>query len=155
LVREFPATQFEYDDNEVYPDGTVEVGISVMVQTYRGGAARFVKQKLAVMNNYFGAIENPTAREINDARQRCLVKGIAMTGLGLNLWSESIEPVGKLDDPITPEEFDTIMKLVEETDTDMTAFLKWANVEELVDLPYERLGSALAMLDSKKRRMKK
>jgi hypothetical protein len=155
VVRSFPGTQLEYDEHVVYPDGTVEVGVSIMIQSYRNGPSRWVQSKLAVMNNYFGAIENPTAREVNDSRQRCLVKALAFAGLGLNLWSESIEPVGKLDDPITPDELETIMKLVEETDSDMTAFLKWANVEELVNLPYERLGSALAMLDSKKRRMKK
>jgi hypothetical protein len=153
LVRAFPASQLEYDDHIFYADQTVEVGVRIMVQTNRNGPVRFVQQKLAVMNSYFGAIENPTAREINDARQRCLVKAIAMTGLGLNLWSESVEPVGKLDDPITPEELEEIMGLIKETDSDMTAFLKWCRVDELVQLPYERLGSALAMLDSKKRRM--
>jgi hypothetical protein len=155
VARSFPATRFSYDDHVVYPDGTVEVGVSVMIQSTATGPARFVQSKLAVMNNYFGAIENPTAREVNDARQRCLVKALAFAGLGLNLWSESIEPVGKLDDPITVDEFDNIMKLIKSTDSDLTAFLKWCKVEELVDLPYERYGSAISLLEAKARRSKK
>ena len=154
VVREFPATQFEYDDHEVYTDGTVEVGVKVVIQSERSGNVRIVQAKLAVMDNYFGAIENPTSRQINDSRQRCLVKALAFAGLGLNLWSESIEPVGKLDDPISVDEFDNIMNLVESTDSDIDAFLKWCKVEELVDLPYERYGSAISLLEAKARRQK-
>jgi hypothetical protein len=155
VAREFPGTQFDYGEDVFYTDGTVEVQVQVMIQSERGGAARMVMARLAVMNNYFGAIENPTAREMNDARQRCLVKALAFAGLGLNLWSESIEPVGKLNDPINPLEFENLIDLIEKTGSDMTAFLKWCKVEELVDLPYERYGSALSLLESKARRMSK
>ena len=155
VTREFPASRFEYQDHVIYQNGSMEVGVNVIIQSHRAGPARFIQCKLAVMNAYFGAIENPDAREANDARQRCLVKALAFAGLGLNLWSESIEPVGKLDEPITPEELATLMDLIEKTDSDMTAFLKWCKVDELVDLPYERLGSAITLLDSKLRRMSK
>jgi hypothetical protein len=154
VAREFPATQFEYENNEVFTDGTVEVMVRVRIQSEAGGSTRHTMCKLAVMDNYFGAIENPTARQVNDSRQRCLVKALAFAGLGLNLWSESIEPVGKLDDPISVEEFDEVMKLIKSTDSDMTAFLKWCKVEGLVDLPYERYGSAISLLEAKARRQK-
>ena len=32
------------------------------------------------------SIENPTSRDINDARQRAFVKACGMFGLGLHLW---------------------------------------------------------------------
>ena len=34
------------------------------------------------------SIVNPTSRDINDAQARCLVKAIAMFGLGLHLWEK-------------------------------------------------------------------
>tara|TARA_R110000824_G_scaffold203062_1_gene387415 strand:- start:569 stop:1006 length:438 start_codon:yes stop_codon:yes gene_type:complete len=34
------------------------------------------------------SIENPTSRDINDAKARCLVKVLGMFGLGLHLWEK-------------------------------------------------------------------
>lgn len=44
---------------------------------------------LAVMDNRYDAIENPSSRDINDARWRCVVKAVAtLTGLGLQLYRD-------------------------------------------------------------------
>ena len=34
------------------------------------------------------SIVNPTSRDINDAKARCLVKVLGMFGLGLHLWEK-------------------------------------------------------------------
>jgi hypothetical protein len=155
VCRKFPATQFEFGDTETQDDGTCEVEVRVSIQSTRGGDARFVLAKLAVMDNWFNAVANPDARAINDSRQRCLVKALAFAGLGLNLWDGSIVPVGKLDDPISIEQHSELTALIESTDTNVEKFLDWCEVDELTDLPFERFGSALGLLQAKARRMAK
>lgn len=51
--------------------------------TFKGNTKR---EQLAVMDNRFNAIMEPTVRDITDAQKRCLVKCIAAHGLGLNLY---------------------------------------------------------------------
>jgi hypothetical protein len=154
VCRAFPATTLNYEKDLHHEGGTVEVGVRVMIQSESTGPARFAYSRLAVMNNYFGAIVNPDAREINDSRQRCLVKALAFAGLALNLWDGSIIPVGKLEEPITGDQYDSIMKLIESTDTNEEKFLEWCEVEDLMEMPYERYNSAISLLEAKARRSK-
>jgi len=148
LKRKFPGSTYSHRPDVLHADGSMEVEVDVAI-TINGTETQFANARLAVMDNYFGPITNPNARQINDARQRCLVKALAFAGLGLNLWSESVIPVGKLDDPITPEQYDTLTGLLEETDSDVDKFLRWCGVEELSELPFERYGSALHLLNAK------
>ena len=41
------------------------------------------------------SIPNPTSRDISDAKARCLVKVLAMFGLGLHLWEKQNNKPGK------------------------------------------------------------
>ena len=54
---------------------------------------------LAVMDNNNRAIKNPDARAVNDARQRCLVKAIAMHGLGLYIYQGEGVPDAPGEEP--------------------------------------------------------
>lgn len=74
------SASYELHDDVVYPDGTREVRCSVKID----GVTHMMW--LAVMDNNNRAIKNPDARAVNDARQRCLVKAIAMHGLGLYIY---------------------------------------------------------------------
>lgn len=71
---------YELHEDIVYPDNSREVRCSVTIngQTHMSW--------LAVMDNNNRAIKNPDARAINDARQRCFVKAIAMHGLALYIY---------------------------------------------------------------------
>lgn len=73
--------KYELHDDVVYPDGTREVRCSVWID----GISHMMW--LAVMDNNNRAIKNPDARAVNDARMRCLVKAIAMHGLGLYIYA--------------------------------------------------------------------
>lgn len=72
---------YELHDDVVYPDNSREVRCSVKID----GVTHMMW--LAVMDNNNRAIKNPDARAINDARMRCLVKAIAMHGLGLYIYA--------------------------------------------------------------------
>jgi hypothetical protein len=47
---------------------------------------------LPVMNYQNNAIKNPDARDISDTKMRCLVKCIAMLGLGMSLYEGKWKP---------------------------------------------------------------
>lgn len=72
---------YQLHDDIVYPDNSREVRCSVTID----GVTHMMW--LAVMDNNNRAIKNPDARAINDARMRCLVKAIAMHGLGLYIYA--------------------------------------------------------------------
>jgi hypothetical protein len=85
-----------------FPDGTGEVRCSVVVH----GVSR--SMSLPVMDYRNDAIKNPSARHISDAKARCLVKTIALFGLGLYIYAgEDIpsksKPEVRLDDTISSE----------------------------------------------------
>jgi hypothetical protein len=157
LKRNFPGSTYSHAADRIYEDGTQEVEVEVVISDGYNRAgdtsnAQYTMARLSVMDYYYAPISKPTARQINDSRQRCLVKALAFAGLGLNLWSDSSIPVGRLDDPITPEQLEEITELVEVTGTDMDRFLNWCDVENLRDLPYERHESAHRLLLSRKAR---
>jgi hypothetical protein len=153
VKRKFPGTTYSHRADVHHPDGTVEVEVDVNISDVVGSNNMFTNARLAVMDNYFNPISNPTARQINDARQRALVKALAFAGLGLNLWGEDVIPVGKLDDPINEEQFAALSELIEKSETDIEKFLVWCGVDSLIDLPFERFRSARGLLEAKLRRI--
>jgi len=149
LKREFPASQYEHSPDLIHNAGTMEVEVHVIIRKDWGDSpAVFAMARLAVMDHFFNAILDPNAREINDARQRCLVKALAFSGLGLNLWSESPMPVGRMSDPISKKQLATINKLIEDTGTEMEFFEEWCECK-LDELPKERYASAHGLLTAK------
>ena len=76
LKKECPDATYEILDDIIYPDSTVEVRVSVTVE----GQTHMMW--LPVMDNKNRSISGPTSKDISDARMRCLVKAIAMHGLG-------------------------------------------------------------------------
>jgi hypothetical protein len=151
LKSHYPASTYYHLEDTRHEDDSMEVEVAVNI---RGGdlpdQQMETRSRLAVMDNRFNAIMNPDARQINDARQRALVKALAFMGLGLSLWDEGSQvPVGTLSDPINPEQAKTIGKLLADTESDVELFLKWAGVEKVADMPSSKYKFALRMLKSK------
>lgn len=81
IMDNYPETTFKFGDLVTWPDGTAEVNCTVQI----GPFSRSVW--LPVMRGYSGkAVENPNARDISDAKMRCLVKCLALFGLGMYLY---------------------------------------------------------------------
>lgn len=82
LMSHYPDAKFNFerfdDGSEFfrYPDGSGEVRCVMSV----AGIVRTMW--LPVMDHRNNAIKNPNARDINDAKMRCLVKAMALYGLG-------------------------------------------------------------------------
>lgn len=77
----YPESDWVTHPDEVKPDGSVMVSSSVTIEE------KTRNMFLPVMDNYNKAVQNPTAREISDTRMRCLVKNIALFGLGFYIYA--------------------------------------------------------------------
>lgn len=81
LMDIYPESSYSFADDTVAPDMTATVNCTVSI----GDCVRTMW--LPVMDHRNKAIENPNARDISDARMRCLVKCLAMFGLGINVYA--------------------------------------------------------------------
>jgi len=81
---------YELLPDTVFPDGSMEVRVKVQIDN----ETRVMWLAVTDFNNQ--AIKNPDAVAINKARMRCLVKGIAMHGLGFYIYQgEDLPMAGK------------------------------------------------------------
>ena len=92
------SASYELLDDIVYQDNTREVRVSVTID----GVTHTMW--LAVMDHNNRAIKNPDAAAINKARMRCLVKAIAMHGLGLYIYAGEDLPDAPEDEPAPKKE---------------------------------------------------
>ena len=81
LMDHYPNAIMDFPHNEVHEDGSVTVHCSIVI----GTMARHMW--LPVMNNKNQAIVRPNARDISDAKMRCLVKCMALFGLGMYVYA--------------------------------------------------------------------
>ena len=89
LLRLDPEASWEYTEPATFADGTMMVFCTVTAF----GKARTMQ--LPVMNYQNKAIPNPDAFAVNTAMQRCLVKAIALHGLGLYIYAGEDLPPGE------------------------------------------------------------
>ena len=92
LMMHYPTAHYEFGDIEVHSDGSQTIHCSVAIE----GHARHMW--LPVMNYKNQAISNPSARDISDTKIRCLVKTIAMFGLGFHIFQGQVQPEDTWDD---------------------------------------------------------
>ena len=96
LMGVYPQAEYEFTQPVFYRsgenEGTCEVGCKVTI----GEFSR--EMSLPVMTNHMPmkSIPNPTSRDINDAKARCLVKTLGMFGLGLHLWEKKTSSPAKV-----------------------------------------------------------
>ena len=87
LCEEHPDANFYFAEPTTYPDGSVMVKAIVTV------GEKTHEMTLPVMDHRNKAIQNPNARDISDAQMRCLVKCIALFGLGIGLYLGDLKHV--------------------------------------------------------------
>ena len=86
LMHEFPNSNYEFHDTVWEGEGYASVSCTVTIEDH----PRYMW--LPVMDNRHNAKKNPTTRDISDARMRCLVKCLAMFGLGIDIYSKEDLP---------------------------------------------------------------
>ena len=103
LCEAYPDSTYFFGEKETFPDGSVMVEVGVTVQ----GLCHVVR--LPVMCNRNKSISNPSSRDVSDANMRCLVKAIAMHGLGLSLYT-------KVKGLVDESPFDVVSRLIDSGD---------------------------------------
>ena len=83
LMENYPTATYQFYENAdtgvpyvAMPDGSAEVRCRISI----GSCVR--EMWLPVMDYKNNAVENPSARQVSDTKMRCLVKCLAMFGLG-------------------------------------------------------------------------
>lgn len=143
LLSNYPDSQHECLPDDRHEDGTVMVNCAVTVN----GITR--KMWLPVMDNRNNAITNPNARQISDARMRCLAKCIAMHGLGHYIYAGEDLPDAVTKTKITAEQSEYLLQLMLQTYTDGEKFLRFFGIEKLGDLKATQYERAAKMLTAK------
>lgn len=92
----YPDASYTVHDDIIYPNNTVEVRVSVTIK----GQEHMMW--LPVMDYKNNSKPNPTSRDISDARMRCLVKAIAMHGLGHHIYAGEDLPPDDEEEPKKP-----------------------------------------------------
>jgi len=142
LMEHYPESDYEFHPLEVGEDGTVTVSCTVRVlQTSR-------MMWLPVMDNRNNSIKNPDSRKISDAKMRCLVKCIAMHGLGLYIYAGEDLPETE-PAVMTDADFAALNGLLDESGADKEAFCKAFGIKAVKDLPLNQLAKATSMLHAK------
>ena len=80
-IDSFPYLTFHCDKEKSYDDGSMMVFASVTIEENTR------EMWLPVMDNKNNSIINPSSRQVSDNKMRCLVKCLALFGLGLNVYA--------------------------------------------------------------------
>ena len=86
LMKYYPRSTYEFSKNEIHGDGTVTTHCTVTISQGMGCDICTHQPKhtmwLAVTDHNNRPIKNPSASDIANNKMRCLVKTLAMFGLG-------------------------------------------------------------------------
>ena len=163
VLENYPNAIYQFEDFDgvpylQYPDGSAEVRVRVVIESHER------HMWLPCMDNKNNAINQPNSRQTNDSKMRCLVKCLAMFGLGLDVYgakeSIDLEPasVGDVDDALPgPEkdvpllinkaEHDVLSELITKADIPESRIFNLLKIEKLDEVPKSDYQSLLKKLE--------
>jgi len=94
FVTHYPASFYTFHDETRHPDGSVMVNCTVRVHLndemiHEDYIERSMWLPVMQSGKSKASVVNPTSRQIQDTRMRCLVKCLGMFGLGIKLWRQA------------------------------------------------------------------
>jgi len=98
FMDNFPDAKYSFQETETHNDGSQTVHVTVSI----GDVERTMW--LPVMNYKNQAIANPSSRDVSDNKMRCLVKCLAMFGLGHYIYAGEDLPPSSDNEKETIEE---------------------------------------------------
>ena len=159
LMEHYPQAEYSFQEPaEAQRDGSVMVYCTVTID----GLSR--QMWLPVMDFKNQAILNPDAVQVNKAKMRCLVKCLAMFGLGHYIYAGEDLPSAEADKaaekiakeraesikPANIEQLVRIDELIKETDADVEIFHKYFRVDGIAELTATQADVAILKLETKK-----
>ena len=159
LMEHYPQAEYSFQEPaEAQKDGSVMVYCTVTID----GLSR--QMWLPVMGFKNQAISNPDVVQVNKAKMRCLVKCLAMFGLGHYIYAGEDLPSAEADKaaekiakeraesikPANIEQLVRIDELIKETDADVEIFHKYFRVDGIAELTATQADVAILKLETKK-----
>jgi hypothetical protein len=159
LMEHYPQAEYTFQEPaEARNDGSVMVYCTVTID----GLSR--QMWLPVMDFKNQAISNPDCVQVNKAKMRCLVKCLAMFGLGHYIYAGEDLPSAEadkaaelerkqkaaLEEKIDVDTLDKIIGLIKETESDEKVFLDYFKVEKIADMNVVQADIAVTKLETKK-----
>lgn len=138
-----PDCSWEYGEYNVFPDG------SMMVYCTVNAFGKSRTSQLPVLDFKNKPIQNPSAFDVNTAMQRCLVKAIALHGLGLHIYAGEDLPPEDAKPEYDPEDLElqqqTLIDIQRcESKDDLDKLCVWEKIEALPDDLKEGIEEQLA-----------
>jgi len=140
LMEHYPDSTYAFCPPIFLDNETCEVHVSVTVE------GKTHSMFLPVMDNRNKSIANPSTRDISDARMRCLVKAIAMHGLGIYIYAGEDLPSAVQDAVIDSNQSAQLKALLEITESDVEKFckvFKCSTVDQMRAVQFDQALSAL------------
>ena len=159
LMEHYPQAEYSFQEPaEAQKDGSVMVYCTVTID----GLSR--QMWLPVMDFKNQAISNPDAVQVNKAKMRCLVKCLAMFGLGHYIYAGEDLPSAEADkaaekiakereESIKPAKIEQLVRideLIKETNADVEIFHKYFRVDGIAELTTTQADVAILKLETKK-----
>ena len=149
LMAKYPEAYYVFEDHRVH-DGTVMVECVLTIHEGEEVATRTMW--LPVMDHRNKAIVDPSSRDISDARMRCLVKCMAMFGLGFYIYAGEDIPSAEKEEqsqPIDKAQAQQLNEMIDYSGIDANRFLSFYKIKSVSDLPKSHFEQVYNMLAKK------
>jgi hypothetical protein len=161
LMEHYPQAEYSFQESESATDGSLMVFCTVTIDSLSR------QMWLPVMDYKNKAIPNPNAFQLNTAKMRCLVKCLAMFGLGHYIYAGEDLPNAEADrqaeadkkaaeelaeslKPLTVDQMTRIDELIKDTNADADIFHKYFKVDGIAELTTAQAEVAILKLETKK-----
>lgn len=149
LMEHYPDSYYAFNESQK-ENGTVMVECTLSI--HEGEECVTRSMWLSVMNYNNKAIVNPSTSDISNTRMRCLVKVMAMFGLGHYIYAGEDIPKAEAEakditQPIDKAQAQRINEMLDYTGTDVQKFLGHYRINSVSELPqshHEQVYSALS-----------
>jgi len=150
VKKYFPDIHPEFTER-TFPDQTVEVTCRITIR--QGEETAVHEMWLPVLDFRNKPIQCPDAFAINTSRQRCMVKCLALFGLGIEVYGGTVDmPVQSnvaVSGAITKKQVSELKKMLKAASADVDKFLAYFGASTLDQLPADRWENIIGMLEAK------
>jgi hypothetical protein len=144
LMEHYPDAQYSFDPPQVFPNGTQMVFCTVQI----GECSR--RMWLPVMDHRNKSIVDPDSFSVNTSMMRCLVKCLALYGLGHYIYAGEDLPAVEIA-PVTESQVQELVALIETLGDriNLEAFLGFFKIGGLAEMKSSDFAKAKALLEKK------
>ncbi len=150
FVQNYPDATYEIIKNELnLPYFNSEAGGMVYTRVTAGGITH--EMWLPIMDFKNQAKKQFDMMDVNKTVMRCLVKNLAMFGLGLYIYAGEDLPE---EEKITNQQISMLSQLIADTEVDIAKFLQAYKINTIADMYSSQFQHALSALQTKLKKQK-